>query len=68
MGMSDIKTMDDARQEIRKHLLRRGSYTHNLLGMVLRDCDKKFGRAFVNNLIDEFDLEYYGINKEPEGV
>lgn len=62
-----IKTIEDAKAELEELIDKiGGSHTHNLVGIVLRIVDKKFGRFEANRLIDEYELDIlFGVNKEP---
>jgi hypothetical protein len=42
-------------------------YSRNIIGLELRNVDKKCGVESANSLIDEFDLEGVGFNKEVDG-
>ena len=59
-----IKTVEDAKEKIERAIESGGSFTHNILGLILREVDKLFGTKVANDLIDEYNLEDYGINKE----
>ena len=41
-------------------------YSHNIIGMTLLSCSKKFGNAVANDLIEEFGLERLGWQKHHE--
>lgn len=63
----DMKTIKDAEAQIERLIDPYGRpYTHNLVGMTLRQIDEKFGREEANRLIDEYELDdLFGGNKEP---
>ena len=60
-----IETINDAKEKIERAIESNGQFTHNILGLILRKVDGLFGTKVANDLIDEYDLEDYGINKEP---
>lgn len=62
--MQKIKDLSDAKKEIKETIDQEGPYTRNILRCILRIVDKEFGKDVANDLIDEFDLESYGMNKE----
>ena len=63
--LSDIKTKDDAIRLIEYHLMRNGSHTPNLIGMVLTRTSKVLGVSVANELVRDFDLdELYGFQEE----
>ena len=63
--LKDIKTKFDAEEMIEYHINQGGPYSHNLIGVVLREADKQLGRAVANDLIDDYSLDSrYGMNKE----
>lgn len=59
-----MKTVEEFSADITEAIKKNGSYTHNLIGMLLRGCAKAHGTAAANQLIDDHDLEMLGFNKE----
>ena len=54
----------DARKNIEHALRQDGSFTHNMLGVILSSVAKTNGDIEANKLIDEYDLtKRYGIHK-----
>lgn len=66
MKLNEIETYEDAQTEIEAQLSNSGIYTHNILGMLLRHVDENIGRKEANQLIEEYCLDNYGFNEEPE--
>lgn len=58
------EVMNAAREVIEHELSESGNYSMNIIGVRLRSVDKRCGTEFANSLIEEFDLEDYGFNKE----
>ena len=58
------EVMNAAREVIEHELSETGNYSMNIIGVRLRSVDKRCGTDSANSLIDEFDLEEYGFNKE----
>lgn len=58
------EVMADAREVIGNEIDGMGNFSLNIIGMRLRSVEKRFGTEAANSLVDEFDLEDYGFNKE----
>ena len=64
--MSKI-TLEKAREQIEQEMDQHGQFTHNIIGIVLRQVSTEFGIGQANELIDEYDItDAYGIHKVPE--
>jgi len=58
------RTLEEAREKIEEALLQNGSFTHNLVGLILSGVAKEHGYEAANNLVDEFALDdLLGIKK-----
>jgi len=65
MRLSNITTKELAAAEIERLMDKGGSYTHNLLAMVLDRVDKNVSPEAASELIEEFGLTLlYGIKKK----
>ena len=65
--MSD-QTLNDLRAQICKEApsVGRKPYSHNIVGLVLQQIAKKFGRDEANKAVRDFRLKSKGFNEEPE--
>jgi len=56
--------LETARAKIENALENRGDFTHNIVGMILKDVAKTHGFPVANKLIDDLDLhKEFGIRK-----
>ncbi len=63
----NIKTRQDAREEIEQAIEDRGPYSHNIISCVLRLIASRWGYKETNDFIDEYDLtRRFGIAKRKE--
>ena len=52
------------RLQIEAEVEKQGSYSHNIVGIVLRQVSKEFSVNVANGLVDEYELdEVFGIQK-----
>jgi len=58
------KSLDIFKEQIERAIGQNGSYTHNIIGMVLSDVAKNYGDEEANKLIDEYDLSRWGMVKQ----
>jgi hypothetical protein len=66
MSSSNPETIEEFQAELERLMSRKGSHTHNIIGILLRQVDKKLGRESANKMIDDYFLDcLYGFNREP---
>ena len=55
-----------ARIRMEAHYIGKKPYSHNLVGMLLREVAEKFGIAEANKAVRNFHLKAKGFNEESE--
>lgn len=58
------EVMNDAREVIGHEVDYMGNFSLNIIGLRLRTVEKRCGTDAANSLVEEFNLENYGFNKE----
>jgi len=62
--MKPQKTLEDFHRKIEYEIDKAGPYSHNIIGIVLRQIDKQFGVEAANNAIEFFALDEMGWSKK----
>jgi len=58
------ETKEQAIDGIKRAIRQRGQFTHNIVSIILRQVDEKFGRDAANAIVDELKLaKKFGITK-----
>ena len=59
------RELEEFRRKIEKAIGQNGSFTHNIISMVLRSASQELGKEAANSLVREYRLaKLYGINEE----
>ena len=65
--MADSNIIYEYRKQIEAEVERQGSFSHNIIGIVLRQVSEEFSVNVANGLVDEYELdEIFGIQKVSE--
>lgn len=54
------QSLDELNATIENHLDNGGPFAHNMIGIVLSEIDKRFGKDEANNSIELFGLDMMG--------
>jgi hypothetical protein len=59
-----MRFLEKAKDDIEAALARDGGYSHNVIGLALQSIAEKLGRHTANDIIEEYELESMGWEKE----
>lgn len=57
-------SLSDLDEKIGGYVVRGGPFSHNIIGLLLQQCAEKYGKKEANSLVEKYELELLGFNKE----